>query len=246
MCRSLLRAAACSAILIALVPFPPAFAADDAPEAEVRRAEARVARETEIEQKAIALEAQAQAIRKDTVMAAKAETKKINKKFADLSFGVGLGLTGDLGASERVSDAIVDAGGIVRVNKKDNVRNRVMLESHYFFCKKNCEDGDELATLGWGPFMAIQPGDEEIVDAMGMGFMIGLRRASSRSGQSFNIGIGAVVDPSVKILGDEFAENQPAPVDGTGAPLSIRFQERDQWGWMVLFSFTWGEGDDAP
>lgn len=215
----------------------------DARKAEMR-AELDERRTEEVRMEAAALRAEADAIEANARFAAERKTRNENRKFADLNFGVGLAVSGDLGARERIGDAAVDANGIVRVNRKDNVKNRVMLESHYFFCKRECNQGAEPARVGWGPMMAIQPGEDEIIDAMAIGFMIGLRRGTSRPGQSFNVAVGAIVDPSVKVLGDEFDENRPAPLDGAGAPLPIRFQERDQWGWMVMFSFTWGEGDD--
>ena len=162
-----------------------------------------------------------------------------NREFAGLSFGVGISATLDTGTHDRVSDAGIDANGIVRVSKKDNVRARVMLESHYFFPWKKPDDPTQIFNSSFGPFVALQPGTDEIVDAIELGVMFGFRRSGSRSGESFNLGVGFVVDPSTKILSDEFKENQAAPLGPDGEPIPVRLQERDQGGILVLASFSW-------
>ena len=173
------------------------------------------------------------------------EVEERNRQFAGLNFGVGLSATVDTGNRDRISDATVDANGIVRVNKKEGVRARVMLESHYFFSanKKEVITSDrttvEATSLGIGPFIAVQPGSDEIIEAIGMGVMFGFKRMNSTTGDSFNVGVGFIVDTSVQVLGDEFIENQPAPLDPAGDPLPIRLQETDQGGILVLVSFSW-------
>lgn len=151
-----------------------------------------------------------------------------------LGLGVGLSFTWDTVDRERVTDAVIDANGIVRVNKKNNAIARIMLEGHYLF------DFDEQSqgTRGWGPFVAVQPGSENVINALGVGFMVAFRY-SSESERSFNLGIGYSVDPNSKVLGDEFVENAPAPLGPDGKPLAIRFQERDQGGFLALASFSW-------
>jgi hypothetical protein len=62
-----------------------------------------------------------------------------------------------------------------------------------------------------------------------------LEDAADEGGAStFNIGIGAVVDPRVQILGDEFVENQEPP----GNETEVRYKTTDQWGVVVLVSFS--------
>jgi hypothetical protein len=58
--------------------------------------------------------------------------------------------------------------------------------------------------------------------------------ADEGGASSFNIGIGAVVDPRVQVLGDGFVENQPPP----GTETEVRYKTTDQWGVVVLFSFS--------
>ena len=158
------------------------------------------------------------------------------KEFAGINFGVGISLTHDLGGSGRVSSAIVDDNGIVRVEKESNDVARVMLESHYFF-----EKNDGLSFLGltkaekWGhgPFIALQPGTDEIIEAIGFGWMFGFRKDKDATA-SWNFAVGLVIDPSVRILGDGIEENKTLPA----AETQIRYKETSQAGLLLLFSFT--------
>jgi hypothetical protein len=61
-----------------------------------------------------------------------------------------------------------------------------------------------------------------------------IKTADAGGASSFNIGIGAVVDPRVQVLGDGFVENQPPP----GTETEVRYKTTDQWGVVVLFSFS--------
>jgi len=156
-----------------------------------------------------------------------------HKNFGGLQFGIGLSATWDTVDRRRVDDVVVDANGIVRANKHSNVLTRFMLESHYFFMRK--PDG----RFGFGPFVAIEPGSAEIINAIGAGIMIGLRRGDSPSTGSFNIGLGYGTDPNSRVLGDEFQLDRAAPLGPDGKPLPIRYVQRDQGGWLFLVSFNW-------
>ena len=166
------------------------------------------------------------------------------RKFAGLRFGVGLSLTLDTGKNDRVDEAqIVD--GLTRVDKESNARARIMLESHYFFTperKKKIRGTDRYKTglfgvnngsWGIGPFIAIQPGTDEIIEAIGAGVMIGFKRKDQKS-SSWNFGIGAVVDPNVQILGDGFEANEAPP----GNEEQVRFKEKAQVGVLLMTSFS--------
>jgi hypothetical protein len=85
---------------------------------------------------------------------------------------------------------------------------------------------------GHGPFVAVQPGTDEIIEAIGIGWMIGFRKSNIGS-DGLNIGFGYVVDPSVKMLGDGVIENSPLPVGET----QIRYKEKSQSGIFLLASF---------
>lgn len=151
--------------------------------------------------------------------------------FKGLKLGVGLSLTLDTGSNDRVDDAEV-VGGLVRVKDEENARARIMLESHYFFLPQRSFLGVSANDWGIGPFVAIQPGENDIVQAAGAGLMIGFRRPDSSS--SWNIGVGLVYDPNTKTLGDGIVANQPLPPGET----TVRYKERAQKGVVILTSFS--------
>ena len=114
-----------------------------------------------------------------------------------------------------------------------------MLESHYFF-KPERDFARGLVKRGqWGmgPFVAIQPGTDEIIEAFALGWMWGFKRVENPAipdNSSWNIGVGAVVDPNVRILGAGFDRNMPPP----GSETQVRFREKAQLGVLVLVSFS--------
>lgn len=172
------------------------------------------------------------------------DTRKIKPaEFAGISFGVGLSYTHDLGKSDRIKSAQVDENGIVRVDDEENDIARIMLESHYFFAPpgrflwiEGLENEKDIIRWGWGPFIAVQPGSEEIIEAIGAGIMVGFKRDRGENEfSSWNIGIGGIVDPNVRTLGDGIEENKPLPEGET----QIRYKEKSQAGLLVLASFTW-------
>lgn len=168
-----------------------------------------------------------------------ARIEQSNNTFLNFGFGAGLSLTVDTGSDDRIEDAVIDANGIVRVNKKKSAQARVMLETHYLFQYKGDPKCEEFKR-GWGPFVAVQPGEGEIIKAAGIGVLFAWRRVPAlKQATSFNIGIGYVVDPNTKGLGDEFREGKLAPKGPDGNFLPLRFQERDQGGILVLASFGW-------
>lgn len=162
--------------------------------------------------------------------------------FKGLGFGVGLSLTIDAGQNERINAASV-VDGIVRIDDEDDATANVMLESHYFFktpSKKNDKKVlwgllDE-SKFGHGPFVAVRPGDEDIIDAIALGWMIGLKRdEEATSTGSWNLGLGFIVDPNVQILGDGIEANKPLP----GMETEVRFKEKTQGGLLIMTSFSW-------
>lgn len=160
-------------------------------------------------------------------------------------FGVGVSLTQDFGGEDRIESVSLDENGIVRVDKETNSLARIGLETHYF---GDCRFvlGDWLegwlgeGDCGIGPFLAVQPGEDDIIDAIGFGAMIGFRKAplnvleNDTFNNSFNIGIGAIVDPETTVLGTDVRENEALPDGET----TVRTREEYQWGLLVLFSFA--------
>lgn len=159
-----------------------------------------------------------------------------------LKLGVGISATYDLGQNDRVSEATI-INDIVQVTNQDNVRARIMLETHYFFAPegsflglRNTYNPDTEATdaeWGIGPFVAVQPGSGEIIEAIGFGVMIGFRRKDDSS-NSFNVGVGVAFDPNTRTLGDGFVAGQPPPNGET----EIRYLEQEQFGLLLLTSFS--------
>ncbi|NNE62569.1 MAG: hypothetical protein HKN34_00675 [Gammaproteobacteria bacterium] len=159
------------------------------------------------------------------------------RDFAGINFGVGISLTHDVGSNDRVESASLDEAGVVRVSKDQNDIARVMLETHYFFEPdsggKSFLGMTPAGKWGHGPFVALQPGTDEIIEAIGLGWMVGFRRSDSGS-DSWNLGLGYVVDPSVQILGEGVEENQVLPSGET----QIRYKETSQGGVFIMASFT--------
>ncbi|WP_166040288.1 hypothetical protein [Sphingosinicella sp. YJ22] len=171
------------------------------------------------------------------------EGQPVTRPFGGINFGVGISFTLDLGSSDRVQEAQL-VNGVVRVTDERNGIARIMLESHYLFTPgydptpnavqpRNGPFDTYAGQWGHGPFVALQPGQDDIIDAVGLGWMIGFRRSLTTT-QSFNFGLGAVVDPNTKILGDDILPNQPLPPGET----EIRFTNEMQTGLLFLTSFS--------
>lgn len=162
--------------------------------------------------------------------------KSNTKNFAGLDFGVGVSATFDLGSNDRITTAEI-VNGLVRVTDKDNVRARIMLESHYFFKPSFKFLKTDEENWGYGPFIALQPGTDEIIESIGAGLMFGFRRNSSSeedANQSFNIGFGVAFDPNTQTLGEGIVNGEPLPEGET----AVRFLEQDQVGLLILTSFS--------
>jgi hypothetical protein len=167
--------------------------------------------------------------------------------FAGAGFGSGIALVIEAGQKRRVADAQL-VNGIVRVTKDTSTTPRILLNLHYFFtapCESTSrwcrtaqitENGQTknvlIAMRGWGPFVAVQPGSDTTISAVGGGLLWGWRRQPDKS-DSFNVGVGVLADQGVKTLGDGIRENQPLPTGET----QIRFKESTRWG--VLLTASW-------
>jgi hypothetical protein len=162
----------------------------------------------------------------------KRDEEKALDKFKGAGFGAGLSLTviPSPGAGIKSAEVI---GGVVRVTEVQHSVPRLLLETHYFFVPQHkfLKMVDETR-WGWGPYLGIQNGSDEIVRSIGAGAMIGFRRALDKS-DSFNFGVGGIYDTSVKTLGDGIKENQTLPTGET----VVRFKTIGKWGWLFIFSF---------
>ncbi len=153
--------------------------------------------------------------------------------FGKLGFGAGLSLTIDLGTKDRIAEAQI-VKTIVRVTDQNNAIARLLLETHYLF--KPAGSGPfGLAEKMWGvgPFVAVQPGEDRIIEALGFGLMIAFRREETKT-DSFNIGVGFMIDPNTRVLGDGFVANAAAP----NGEEEVRYRETAQKGLMLMTSFS--------
>ena len=151
--------------------------------------------------------------------------------FGKINWGAGLGFVLDLEGKEKVGEAEV-VNGIVRIRDENDGSAGLMLETHYFFHPGHGADNTEP---GWGvgPFVAVQLGNDELIQTVALGIMFGVRR-HERSASSFNIGFGLAVDPDAQVLGDGLVANEPLPVGETG----IRYKEEAQYGFLIVTSFS--------
>lgn len=177
-----------------------------------------------------------------------------------LGIGV-MGGFGGGDAVEKAS--LVGTNKIVRVDEEGDMRPQMFLEMHVFFAnfggdrmeswrgyrKRKVEawkqatgekgeapammDEDEAPLRGFGPFIAVQGGDDEVINALALGVMWGFRR-DAKADNSVNVGFGLSFDPSVQVLGHGIKEGQPLPPGET----ELRFKKEGQFGWAFMASFT--------
>jgi hypothetical protein len=157
----------------------------------------------------------------------------------DLGFGIALGLTTNVTGPNIVTNATIDANGIVRVNTRANTTAGLMLETHYFIWPRPpADDVQDNRKWGTGPFVAAQPGTSQIISAVGAGWMVGFRRPKGSRPSGFGLGVGYEAIPSAQVLGSEFVDGKPAPLGPNGVPLPIRFETQDKGSLMVVLSVS--------
>ena len=185
---------------------------------------------------------------------------KEGEDFKALGFGGGYGMVASFGNRTRVKEAEV-VGTKVRVTKDEDVQFGPMLELHKFVwtLKEETVGRDpsdkkyrlvgatasclqRAATLtnrapipliGFGPFIGLRLGTEDVVESFGLGVMFGFRK--TESDVSLNVGIAVMTDPNARTLGDGVEEGKPLP-DGETV---IRYKTGHQEGWSLLFSVGW-------
>lgn len=183
------------------------------------------------------------------------------RDFAGLKFGAGVSLTVGMGGRDRVESAEL-VSNIVRITEERNEIPRVLLETHYIFPSTERHflglPPASAGVWGWGPFVGLQNGENEVIQAIGTGVMFAFRSAeemhnrvselkrafpknraeaqASATGERskhFNVGLGFIRDSGVKTLGDGIDENKPLPAGET----EVRFKKSSWWGGLLLFSF---------
>jgi len=165
-----------------------------------------------------------------------------------LNWGIGIATNFNLGG-KLVTGAEIDHGVVRVTDTSANVGIGFVLEAHYFFkewlplpnCMNyNCND---IAT---GPFVALEvgtgatatPSSSGLVTGYALGWMVGLHHPDPTSAKtnnaSWNFGIGFIVTPTAKVLGDGFVPNQPPPAGET----AVRYITEPRYGVMLLSSFS--------
>jgi hypothetical protein len=94
-----------------------------------------------------------------------------------------------------------------------------------------------------GAFVAVQPGSDSIIDAIGLGWMFRFPDKLQMFGnRTLNIGLGLIADQNVKVLGDGFVENQPPPIGASGLPEEqVRYRTTTQGGVFAMASLELGQ-----
>jgi hypothetical protein len=155
------------------------------------------------------------------------------KSFYGVNFGIAPSVL--FGGPEEVRAAtLVDTGGgtsVVHVTESDDDSAALLLETHYFFQPPKLWD-----TYAWGtgPFLGIQVSEEDILQGLGFGWMVGFRYGETA--RSFNIGLGMFLDEDVQTLASGFSDGQAPPTGET----QVRFDKEDAWRGALVFSFAWG------
>jgi hypothetical protein len=166
-----------------------------------------------------------------------------------LNWGIGIASTFNLGGKLVTGAEIMN--NVVRVtDTSSNVGVGFVLEAHYYFKEwlptTNCMslNCNNIAT---GPFVALQVGTgasssaaaDGLITSYALGWMIGLHHpdsiTSKTANSTWNFGVGLVVNPTAKGLGDGFNANQPPP---PGEPSAIRYVTGPRYGVMLLTSFS--------
>lgn len=151
-------------------------------------------------------------------------------EFGGMTFGTGISVA--FNGKTKSTTAELDPNGIVRVTEENSAVARIVLESHYLFtCDDATKDKDNwcydnrLAASGHGPFVAFQPGDKEVIQAIGFGWMLAFRHTKAET-KSWNIGLGVMVDPKVQVLGDGITANQALPGE-----TQVRYKNTARYSW---------------
>ncbi len=173
------------------------------------------------------------------------QEEKLDKEFWNF-WGAGFILNFDMGHRKPVKSAMV-INGITRVDEEEDVKYGLGLEIHKFIWGKAHQRKTSATWWAWalGPYFSILPGNNNIIDSIGAGFVFGFTRGLTiqkngstvpdKNKLSMNIGIGGYVDPGTQVLADGF-EDGAAPPNGE---TSVRFKKVTQYGFQGVLSFTY-------
>lgn len=153
------------------------------------------------------------------------------------NFGAGLIMNFDLGHRKPVKSASIINSKVV-VQEEDDTKYGLGIEAHIF------ATGNEQ--WGIGPYVAILSGTNEIIDAIGVGLIVGFfgqpekdakgKTISNKGRFSMNLLLGGYVDPKTQVLANGFKDGEIPPVGET----TVRFKNVTQYGIQTGLSFNYG------
>lgn len=132
-----------------------------------------------------------------------------SKKFMDQNFGVGFAIS--FYNKLIVDDADIINGIVVAKSKKDK-EARVILEFHTLIA---CTKEGEKTNFGCGPFAALATTQANLLGGVGLGWLWSWKNEADTDGSGFSLGLGAIVDNSVKTLADGFTVGYAPPAGET-------------------------------
>lgn len=188
------------------------------------------------------------------------EQQKAVNDFLGGNWGGGLAVNRWDNADTGVKGAKVDKTGTIRVTSRQNVEQRLMLETHYLspFYGENrwhyldCGTKDNPG-CGLGIYLGIEPGGENTFKSFALGVMLGLRNQYMwTTRHNFNVGLGLVFEPSAQFPANGMEADKMHPSCVYANPKSPTSDEkaacdnatvdyifRDRTGINLMFSFTW-------
>jgi hypothetical protein len=151
-------------------------------------------------------------------------------------WGAGLAL---LNPSGGILNETAIQNGVVRVTDSQAWTAKLVLERHYYATKG---ENQGCATEGWlgaclGLFVGVGLGDQQIIDMVGGGIMVGAGRvpgATDSTARQHNFGIGVGRMFRVKSLGDGISADAPLPPGET----DVRHKFRDTNVLFLLYSYS--------
>lgn len=184
------------------------------------------------------------------VSPAEADKKDAEDSFLKgVHFGAGIMANMFTGGKKPVETARV-VGGVVRVEEESKGQVGAVLEFHTLWTLCKTENliesykkrelkmplyscGEDVAQFGIGPSLGVKLGSNNVIDAIFLGPLFAFR-PNKNSKNSFNLAIGGIMAPRVKVLGDGIEEGQALPAGET----EVRYKKVTKFGYSVLLSFA--------
>ena len=160
------------------------------------------------------------------------ETLRLYTTHGVYTYGVG---SAAMFPSRRVIDARLDENHITKAVEYADESVRPLLVISYF--PRALTWGIGNRRWGFGPMLAYDVSNQ--TENLGLGFMLGVSRSGDAEGPvSFGIGVAYHLDNKARTLREDFAIDQQAPRDGTGAFLEPVFVERTGHSMIVTVTVS--------